>query len=508
MSAVSRVKQKMGSDPILFGKICFPGMFSIPSAPFHYELAEAYLNTALTFLNIIAPRGHAKSSLVACVFVLHHLLFAKGKKFIVLVSKTEGHAKRLLETVKNALEYSGMLRLFFGYHGEHAARKWTDSEIVLDTGDCIMVRGTGQQVVGLKHGDQRPTFIVLDDPEDMNNTKTKEAMEFNLRWLLQALLPCRDAQVGRVLVIGTPQHERCMIEMLKEADSWTSLIYKALNGDGPLIRENAANLIPLWPEQWDVEKLLTEKAMYESINRVSSFYREFQCEIIGDEDQLFRESMIQYWDGDIFWNDNLEAFLKITFLGGVSLEEPKILPVNVFTGIDPASSVEQTADYSVIMNIAIDKEDFRYTLPFVRKRLAPMDLAQAITDNFNEYHSTKTQIESVGYQEMLRDFLRRQSTYIPGLEVKNTPRTQKSKRLEVLQPWFAGKKVFIKRGQTALVDEMLLYPRGKNDDLLDGLYYSFKGVWKPYHEYHGEQNMQHSSKHLSRRRRKKSAMTA
>ena len=134
----------------------------------------------------------------------------------------------------------------------------------------IMCRGTGQQVVGLKHGNQRPTLVILDDPEDMNNTKTSEAMEFNLRWLLQALIPGLDAKKGRIAVIGTPQHQRCMVEMLQQMYDWNALRYKALQDDDTA----------LWPEMWPADKLKAEKESLDSIGRVSSFYREYQCEII------------------------------------------------------------------------------------------------------------------------------------------------------------------------------------------------------------------------------------
>jgi hypothetical protein len=33
-----------------------------------------------------------------------------------------------------------------------------------------------------------------------------------------------------------------------------------------------------------------------------------------------------------------------------------------------------------------------------------------------------------------------------------------------------------------LIDELLLYPRGKHDDLLDGFFYANKNSYKPYHE--------------------------
>jgi hypothetical protein len=33
-----------------------------------------------------------------------------------------------------------------------------------------------------------------------------------------------------------------------------------------------------------------------------------------------------------------------------------------------------------------------------------------------------------------------------------------------------------------LKDELLLYPRGKHDDLLDGLYYAMKKCYTPHHK--------------------------
>ena len=33
-----------------------------------------------------------------------------------------------------------------------------------------------------------------------------------------------------------------------------------------------------------------------------------------------------------------------------------------------------------------------------------------------------------------------------------------------------------------LRDELLLYPRGKHDDLLDGLFYAMKKCYPPYHK--------------------------
>ena len=162
------------------------------------------------------------------------------------------------------------------------------------------------------------------------------------------------------------------------------------------------------------------------------------------------------------------------------------LPVNVFMGVDPASSIRKTADYSVIMPIAVDNKNNRYVLEYYRKRATPMNLAESIIEYFKLYKPVKVRIESVGYQEMLREYLRQrteeENLFISGLEIKEAPRTSKSSRLETMEPYFAQKKMYIKKDQLALKDELLLYPRGKHDDLLDGLYYAMKKCYPPFHK--------------------------
>lgn len=60
---------------------------------------------------------------------------------------------------------------------------------------------------------------------------------------------------------------------------WETRRYQAMSDDGKNV---------LWPEMWSKKKLLEEKEDLESIGRVSMFYREYMCQIIGDEDQMFR----------------------------------------------------------------------------------------------------------------------------------------------------------------------------------------------------------------------------
>jgi predicted phage terminase large subunit-like protein len=447
-------------------------MFSAASPDFHYQIAEELLNEKQKQLNIIAPRGHAKSSIVGGVFPLHHLMFDKGPKLIVLVSRTQDHAIKLLGTIKDVFDYSEQFRSLFGYWGVNSAKSWAKSEIELKDGSMIICKGTGQQLRGIKHGNQRPTLIIVDDPEDENNTKTSEAMESNLRWLLQSAIPSLDPIKGRIAIIGTPIHQRCIVETLKEMEGWKNMLFK------PDLEKKVA----LWEEWQPLKKLIKKKAELESINRVSVFYREYMCEVVGDEDQLFKEEYINYYKGALLFED-AGPVMHLKELKGVKVDEKR--PVNIFMGVDPASSTRQTADFSVVVSVAVDNEDNRFVLPYYRNRATPMKVAEAILTQVKKYKPEKTRIESVGYQEMLREYLRQrceeENLFVPGLEIKESPRNSKSSRLETMQPWFAKGKFFMDKNMQALHDELLMYPRGKHDDLLDGLYYATKKIYPPSH---------------------------
>tara|TARA_R110002096_G_scaffold427129_1_gene637603 strand:+ start:1061 stop:2509 length:1449 start_codon:yes stop_codon:yes gene_type:complete len=457
---------------ILFGKVAMPNMFSAASPDFHYEIAKVLQDDETRQINIIAPRGHAKSSIVGGVFPLWHIMFGSGPKLIVLVSRTQDHATKLLGTIKDVLDYSETFRAMFGYWGVNSARTWAKTEIELKDGSMIICKGTGQQLRGIKHGNQRPTLIIVDDPEDENNTKTSEAMEGNLRWLLQSAVPSLDPVKGRIAIIGTPIHQRCIVETLKEMRGWKNMLFK------PNLDKNLA----LWEDWQPIAKLKEKKKELESINRVSVFYREYLCEVVGDEDQLFREDYLQYYEGKLeYEGDN--AFLNITSINGKDCTD--IRAVNIFMGVDPASSTRQTADFSVIVTVAVDKDGNRFVLPYYRKRATPMNVAEGILNQVKIYRPDKTRIESVGYQEMLREYIRKrcedEGLFIPGLEIKENPRTSKSSRLETMEPYFAQKKFYMQKSMEELKDELLMYPRGKHDDLLDGLFYATKGIYTPSH---------------------------
>ena len=171
-----------------------------------------------------------------------------------------------------------MFRSIFGYWGSHSAKSWSKSEIELKDGSVVICKGTGQQLRGIKVGNQRPTLIIVDDPEDENNTKTAEAMETNLRWLLQSAVPSVDPRKGRIVIIGTPQHQRCLVETLKGMHGWDNMTFKP----------DFENNIALWENWWSIKKLLEKIA-----NNIKKIFFHLICLVRGREQWKMQKSILK-----------------------------------------------------------------------------------------------------------------------------------------------------------------------------------------------------------------------
>jgi phage terminase large subunit-like protein len=468
----------MKNNILLFGKIIMSAVFWAAFSIIHYKVEKLLLSDHKK-LNIILPRGLGKTTLVSQVFSLYHIFLSdiQQPKFVVIVSKTQAHAINCLTAIKDVLEYSLPFRDMFGYWGSQSARQWTQDVVVLKDGSIIMAKGMGQPIRGLNIGGVRPTYIVIDDPEDENNTKTSEAMAANLTWVLKGALPALDSRYGRIITIGTPLHQLCIVERLAEASDWQTVRFPYLQNEQG--EPDVVNGESMWKEVRSTESLKEEYEAMMAMGKSSVFFAERMCQITGDEAQLFKPHYIRYYKGHHIIEDG-SAYMILTERGDEEFKPSLKIAVNIFMGVDPASSTKQGADYSVVFPIAIDNDDNIYTLNYFRRRVRPMELAEQILVYYDMFKPQRVRIESVGYQEMLRDYLRSKS-YIPGLEIKEMPRNSKSVRLEGLEPRFASGKVYVAPTHEAFIDELLTYPRCKNDDCLDGFFYAQKNIYKPFH---------------------------
>jgi predicted phage terminase large subunit-like protein len=158
----------------------------------------------------------------------------------------------------------------------------------------------------------------------------------------------------------------------------------------------------------------------------------------------------------------------------------EIKPVEVYCGVDPASSLSSTADYFVVSTIGIDCDNNKYIIDVYRDRISPAEQPAKLIEVFKKYRPKRMKIETVGYQEALRTAVRelmlKESLYIPGLEKGVKPRNRKSERLLSLVPIFAKGTFYFRPQDNIPQQEFLSYPRGKHDDVMDAIWTALDGA--------------------------------
>ncbi len=323
------------------------------------------------------------------------------------------------ESKTQYLGHSETFKELFGDMGPETAKRWTNNDVILANGTRIIAVGTGQRVRGFIEGDTRPNLIIVDDFESELNAYTPEARAKNRKWMTEAVVPSLSDD-GKLVMIGTVISEDCFLYWIKESSAWNVLWYSIWDDDEESI----------WPERFPRERILQR-------NGQGCLIREID-------------------------------------------EEEKIIPIEVYSGVDPASSLSARADYFVIATIGIDNENNKYVLDVVRERLTPSKQPQRIIDTYMKYKPRRMKIETTGYQEALRvgvrDIMKEKGLYIPGLEKGVKPRTRKSERLLSLVPMFARKQFYWRPEDIKGQQEFLSYPRGKHDDVMDGVWTALDGA--------------------------------
>jgi predicted phage terminase large subunit-like protein len=132
------------------------------------------------------------------------------------------------------------------------------------------------------------------------------------------------------------------------------------------------------------------------------------------------------------------------------------------------------ADYFVIATIAIDSDNNKYIIDIFRDRISPAEQPQKIIDIYKKFKPRRIKVETVGYQEALRtavrEIMREENLYIPGLEAGVKPRNSKSERLLSLVPLFAKGTFYFRPEDIKAQQEFLSYPKGKHDDIMDAIW--------------------------------------
>ena len=367
-----------------------------------------------------------------------------------------------MSRIKYHLGNSDRFKELFGDLGPATAKRWTNTDVVLANGTRIIAVGTGQRVRGFIEGDTRPNLIIVDDFESELNAFTVEARVKNRRWMTEAVIPSLSDD-GKIVMIGTVISEDCFLYWVKESSAWQVLWYAITGDDGKSI----------WPDRFPMARIRQIEEEYKSVGNINGFYQEYMNIAQSPDSAPFKPEWMKTHQYDYERRDGQNLLVRT--IG----DEEKIIPVEIYGGVDPASSLSMRADFFVVTMVAVDAENNKYIVDIFRERISPEKQPQKIIDMYKKYKPRRVKIETVGYQEALRtsvrEIMRTEDLYIPGLEAGVKQRTRKSERLLSLVPMFAKGQFYWRPQDIEGQKEFMSYPKGKHDDIMDSLWTALDG---------------------------------
>ena len=168
-----------------------------------------------------------------------------------------------------------------------------------------------------------------------------------------------------------------------------------------------------------------------------------------------------------FKRDWILKFERTPELMKMLAHSPKVLSV------DPAFRLNQTNDFSGLVVSCRGKDGFICILEAKQMKVNPSDLIGEIFRLVDTYKPGKVLVETVAAQVMLLDLLRNKmrdtGKFFTVEETRTSTNETKAMRIRGLIPFYANGQIQHAPGLADLEGQLLEFPRGIHDDIIDAL---------------------------------------
>lgn len=428
----------------------FPTRKDVPSAKFHYQWSEILLNGNCHYA-IEGFRESAKTQYVMRAFPLYCLTYPSDDlDFIVLISSDEDTAHSKLKGIKDEYKTSdalssGLVEILEDNETtfEVLVKEYKGSEVV---NVRIQVFGKGSTIRGLEDKGRRPKICILDDVQDKKSMESDSILRKDLKWFLGDVIFL--GEDCRIFMIGNNLGEKCLIEQVF-ADA-ENLQFKT---DRITALDVETESISTWPEKVGAQKLLDERRRYQNMGQLDVWYRERMCKATSPDDQRFKKEMFRYYD---------------------PLQVPK--GMNIYTTVDLAISQDKRADFSVVCTVGVTKENHWFVLDMDYGRWKPDEIMDAIFRAASKWRPLEVGWEKVAFQAVIGHLIEKEMPE-RGIFFRSKglmAERRKEFRIEMLAPRFSTGTIWFPREARFLEElenELLSFPTGIHDDLIDALAY-------------------------------------
>lgn len=447
--------------------VCVPHYMTMESAPFHFELGAILEDDNYPLIEVIGFRGSSKTTFASLATPLQFALSGKYK-FIVIINDTAEQVKGNLFNIKTELENNAILKKM--YPNVRLGRTWSNFNLLIEVKRAdgtieiirIIGRSRGQNIRGSRHKQYRPDCIIVDDPENTLQVKTKESRDATEAWFNGEVIPAAQENNSKLIVIGNFLHNDGFMARLAK-----NTLFKVIRI--PFFREDGT-------VQWKA-KYPTQAHVDRQRQKVgeTAWSREYLLKVVSPEDQVIKETDIKKYPNDLLTkhDDFGRALINIEKAG---------------VGNDLAISLKESADYTTMV------AGYKVTLNAEKKILIKPDPVNKHMDFDTTIKTAKNMIaimpigtmfyvEDVGYQKAAIQTMERER--IPVVPMR--PVSDKRARLESVAPYIkSGYVMFPEKGCEDLIQQLIGFGTEEHDDLVDALVYLIMGLINSRSSYSGQ----------------------
>ena len=431
-------------DYVFFVESYFPHLAKCPCGKFQIDAAKYLVNNRNTRAVFEWARGHAKSTHLS-LFIPLWLKIQKLRQInvMVLVSKSEDTAIRLLGDLQAELEYND---LFIRDYGKQVKQgSWAEGEFKTDDGCMFMAVGRGQSPRGIKERGQRPDYIVIDDIDDDEIVRNPKRVGDAFDWCLTALLGTMAMGRGRFVLVGNRIGKDSILGRFADRPGVHHTVVNALDKVG----------LPSWHENYRLEEIM---ALRHTMGE-----RRFQKEYMNNpinEGAIFLKKHIRY---------------------------AKMQPLKEYRSLicytDPSFKNSSNADFKATLLVGKTRDGYYHVIKAYVEQTSITSMVAWHYD-IHEWVDGKVPVlyymESNFLQDLVLDEFKKEGVSC-GLHIPvrgdSRKKPEKFARIEALQPLFErGLVIFNDKeekapGMMQLEEQLLMFERGSrsHDDAPDAL---------------------------------------
>mgnify|MGYP004464978017 CR=1 FL=1 len=467
-------------------------------SPTHYEmwaiLNTVFIEDTIDKLNIVCPRGMAKTTVCDLALSVWLICYEKSK-FILLGAKKDDDACQFIDSIKKVFKENKMILDEFGSLINSKKYKVNANEIEFANGMYIRAVGSSSSVRGANFKGIRPTTVIADDYQDEKDILSDESREKKFNRWSKEIEKVGDTSVYRdgkkvksatkIISIGTVLHSDCLISRLRRNKDYYTVLKRAI-----ILKDNQTveDILesPLWLEckrlyfnDKDNNAKFTAKVFYE--NHID----EMEFPLLWEEKwDCFNDIAISYWE-------NRQAFMSEMMNDATSIGEKWFKSIRTQTVeeieehnfiktmlcIDPASTQTKRSDFTAMIVGSSADNDFKYIRNMTLDKFTFNEYCDRVIDLLKQYEDiTHIYIEKNTFQgadvnkikeliEKDKDLSNRNLEFINEMQRKN-----KDEKISTIIDNVNNGQIIFANNNSEFTDQILEFQGQKytlHDDAID-----------------------------------------